>query len=181
MSSLGQPSIFSLMQRRQAPRKEPQEFEEEVIEIARVTRVVKGGRRLRFRATVVIGDKKGRVGMGIGKSVEVQKAIKKAVTQAKKELFRIPLNKTTIPHEVLIKFKSSRVMMRPASPGTGIIAGGPARKVIELSGIKDVLSKSFGSNNPVNCTKAALTALKRLRALPQKPVVAKPAPTPVTK
>lgn len=158
------------MSRKFTPRKEPQEFEEEVIEIARVTRVVKGGRRLRFRATVVIGDKKGRVGMGIGKSVEVQKAIRKAVTKAKKELFVIPLNKTTIPHETKVKFKSSRVMMRPASAGTGIIAGGPARKVIELSGIKDILSKSFGSNNPVNCTKAALKALKGLQPLPQKPL-----------
>ncbi len=129
-----------------APR-EKKEFEEEVIQIDRVTRVVKGGRRLRFRATVVIGNKKGKVGVGIGKSTEVQGAIQKAISQAKKTLITVPIVGQTIPHKIKFKYKSAHLLLMPACPGTGIIAGGPLRKIIELSGIEDILSKSLGNNN----------------------------------
>lgn len=144
-------------------KREPKEFEEEVIQIDRVTRVVKGGRRLRFRATVVIGDKNGRVGYGIGKSVEVPNAIQKAVSKAKKNLIKVPIYNGTIPHAVQIKFKASKILMMPAAPGTGIIAGGALRKVVEISGIRNILSKSMGSSNRVNNTKAAFKALTSLR------------------
>ncbi len=147
--------------RRQA--REPKEFEEEVIQIDRVTRVVKGGRRLRFRATVAIGNKKGKIGVGIGKSVEVQGAIKKAVAKAKKNLAVVNMYGDTIPHRIETKFKSAKVLLIPAGEGTGIIAGGPVRKVVELAGIKNILSKSLGSNNKLNCVKATYKALTSLR------------------
>ncbi|OIP81628.1 30S ribosomal protein S5 [Candidatus Peregrinibacteria bacterium CG22_combo_CG10-13_8_21_14_all_44_10] len=143
--------------------KEVKEFEEEVIQIDRVTRVVKGGRRLRFRATVAIGNKKGKIGVGIGKSVEVQGAIKKAVAKAKKDLVEINMYGETIPHRIESKFKSAKVLLIPAGEGTGIIAGGPVRKVVELAGIKNILSKSLGSNNKLNCVKATYKALASLR------------------
>jgi len=143
--------------------KEVKEFEEEVIQIDRVTRVVKGGRRLRFRATVVIGDKKGRVGIGIGKSNEVTGAIQKAIAQAKKSLIRVPIFNSTIPHEIKIKHKSSKILMMPAGPGTGIIAGGPVRKVVMLAGIKNILSKCLGTSNRVTNTQGAFLALSLLR------------------
>jgi small subunit ribosomal protein S5 len=148
-------------------KREPKEFEEEVIQIDRVTRVVKGGRRLRFRATVVIGDKKGRVGYGIGKSTEVQSAIQKAVTKAKKNLIEVPLYSGTIPHQIQVKFKAAIVFLKPAGRGTGIIAGGAVRKVLDLAGVKNVLSKSLGSNNKLNTTKAAYQALSKLRLRPE--------------
>lgn len=143
--------------------KETKEFEEAVIEVARVTRVVKGGRRMRFRATVVIGNKKGTVGYGIGKAVEVQLAIQKAVAKAKKRLIRVPIYKGTIPHQTQVKFKASVVFIKPASEGTGLIAGGALRQILDLAGIKNVLSKSLGSNNRVNTAKAAYKALTTLR------------------
>ncbi len=146
--------------------KEVKEFEEEVIQIDRVTRVVKGGRRLRFRATVVVGNHKGKVGIGIGKSTEVQGAIQKAISQAKKGMVEVPIVGETIPHRIQVKFKSARLLLLPACPGTGIIAGGPLRKVIELAGIHDVLSKSIGCNNRVTNTQAALSALSQLKPLP---------------
>ena len=146
--------------------KEAKEFDEEVIEVARVTRVVKGGRRMRFRATVVIGNKKGTVGYGIGKAVEVQLAIQKAVAKAKKRLIRVPLYKGTLPHQVQTKFKSSIVFMKPASEGTGLIAGGAVRQILELAGVKNVLSKSLGSTNRVNTAKASYQALTKLRERP---------------
>jgi small subunit ribosomal protein S5 len=151
--------------RKGRPMKEKKEFAEEVIQIDRVTRVVKGGRRLRFRATVVIGDKKGRVGVGVGKSTEVAGAIKKAIAKAKSGLIRVPLYKTTIPHDIKIKFKASRILLMPASEGTGIIAGGAVRKVVELAGIKNILSKSFGTNNKLSNTKATYKALGLLREI----------------
>ncbi len=169
-----------------APMHEQKEFEEEVIQIDRVTRVVKGGRRLRFRATVVIGNKKGKVGVGIGKSTEVQGAIKKAIAQAKKSLIEVPMIGQTIPHRVDMKFKSAKLIIMPARPGTGIIAGGPLRKVIELSGVKDVLSKCLGAKNRLNNSQAAINALAALKSMPwikkaapataahAAPVVAKP-------
>lgn len=156
-----------------APIKEKKEFDEEVIQIDRVTRVVKGGRRLRFRATVVIGDRKGRVGIGVGKSTEVIGAIKKAIAKAKRTIIRVPLFHSTIPHDIKIKHKSSKILMLPASEGTGIIAGGAVRKVVELAGIKNILSKSFGTNNRVVNTQATFKALSLLRRiqLPEKPQI----------
>lgn len=147
-------------------KKEVKEFDEEVIQIDRVTRVVKGGRRLRFRATVAIGDRKGRVGIGIGKSNEVSGAIQKAVAKAKKSLIKVPITQGTIPHYIKVKFKSARVLMMPASPGTGVIAGGAIRKVLDLAGVHNVLSKSFGSSNRVNASKVAIKALSELRTNP---------------
>lgn len=147
--------------------REVKEFEEEVIQVDRVTRVVKGGRRLRFRATVVIGDRKGRIGYGIGKSTEVQLAIQKAITQAKKRLIKVPIYKGTIPHSIQVKFKASKVLIKPASEGTGIIAGGPIRKIMDVAGVKNVLGKSLGSSNRLNSTKAAYLALSKLRVRPE--------------
>lgn len=144
-------------------RREPSEYEEEVLQIDRVTRVVKGGRRLRFRATVVVGNKKGKVGIGIGKSNEVVIAIKKAIHQAKKDLVLVPLHNGTIPHEIRVKFKSAKILMLPASPGTGIIAGGAVRKIAELAGIKNMLSKIFGARNRITNAQATIIALRQLK------------------
>jgi small subunit ribosomal protein S5 len=149
-----------------APIREVKEYEEEVIQIDRVTRVVQGGRRLRFRATVVIGNKRGKVGVGVGKSTEVTGAISKAIAQAKKNLIVVPMAGQTIPHPVKVKFKSARIMLMPAIPGTGIKAGGSVRKVIELSGIKDIMGKCFGAPNRLNNSKAAIIALAKLKNLP---------------
>ncbi len=146
--------------------KEVKEFEEQVVQVARVTRVVKGGRRMRFRATVVIGDKKGTVGYGIGKAAEVQQAILKAVSKAKKRLIKIPLYNGTIPHIIQTKFKASIVLMKPASVGTGMIAGGAVRQILELAGVHNVLSKSLGSTNKINTAKATYQALTMLRERP---------------
>ncbi len=150
--------------------KEVKEFDEAVVEVSRVTRVVKGGRRMRFRATVVIGNKKGTVGYGIGKALEVQQAIQKAVAKARKRLIRVPIYKGTIPHQLQVKFKSSVVFMKPASEGTGLIAGGSVRQMLELAGVKNVLSKSLGSTNRVNTAKATYAALTRLRERPNMEV-----------
>jgi len=160
--------------RKGRPQREASEFEEEVIQIDRVTRVVKGGRRLRFRATVVIGNKKGKVGMGIGKSVEVQGAIKKAVAQAKKSLIEVPIVGETIPHRVQVKFKSAKMIIMPGCPGTGIIAGGPLRKILELAGVKDVLSKVLGCKNRLSNSQAAIIALSTLKTFPWQKKIAKP-------
>jgi small subunit ribosomal protein S5 len=144
--------------------KEQKEFEEEVLQIDRVTRVVKGGRRLRFRATVAIGNKKGRVGVGIGKSSEVVGGIQKAVSRAKATLINVPITDgDTIPHAVRVKYKAAEMIVMPASPGTGVIAGGSLRKVLHLAGVKNVLSKSTGSRNTLVTAQAAIKALKALR------------------
>ena len=148
-------------------KREPKEFEEEVIQIDRVTRVVKGGRKLRFRATVAIGNKKGKVGVGVGKSQEVTGAIQKAISKAKKEMLTVNLDGSTIPHNIKIKYKSSKILLLPASPGTGLIAGGTIRKVLDLAGVKDILSKSYGTTNKVNNTKATYEALKLLKETPR--------------
>ncbi|PJC36604.1 30S ribosomal protein S5 [Candidatus Peregrinibacteria bacterium CG_4_9_14_0_2_um_filter_53_11] len=147
--------------------REPSEYEEEVLQIDRVTRVVKGGRRLRFRATVVVGNKKGKVGIGIGKSNEVVGAIQKAIRKAKRDMVLVPLINDTIPHEIKTKFKSARIILMPASPGTGIIAGGAVRKIAELSGIKNLLSKMVGGNNRITNAKATIRALSRLQTTKQ--------------
>ncbi|MFH0834558.1 MAG: 30S ribosomal protein S5 [Patescibacteria group bacterium] len=148
--------------RSRAPREE-KEFEEYMLQLDRVTRVVKGGRRMRFRATVIIGDRAGRVGLGLGKGADVQIAARKAANAAKKNLIQIPIVNDTIPHAVKLKYKAARVLIMPAAPGTGLIAGSAVRKMLELAGVKNVLSKSFGTNNRVVLGQAMLSVLGQLR------------------
>lgn len=144
--------------------REKPEFEERVVHISRNSKVVKGGRRFSFGALVVVGDRKGRVGYGLGKAAEVSEAIRKAGDEAKRNLMVVTMRGTTLPHDAMGKFSGAQVLIRPASEGTGIIAGGPCRAVLELAGVRDVLSKSLGSNNQVNVTKATLAALRQLRS-----------------
>jgi len=146
---------------------ERSEWKEKVIQIRRVTKVVKGGKKLSFRAVVVVGNGKGEVGIGIGKSNEVIGAIQKGVAAAKKSLITVPLHQTTIPHPVQCKAGGSIVVLRPASKGTGVIAGGAARALLELAGIENILSKSLGSNSPLNVARATLKGLAELRTFEQ--------------
>lgn len=144
---------------------DPTEYElkEKVVHIRRVAKVTKGGKRFHFTALAVVGNTEGLIGVGLGKSNEVPDAIRKAIEKAKKSLIRVPIKGTTIPHEVIGEHVSSRVMLKPASPGTGVIAGGAVRAVVELSGIHDILSKVVGSTNPLNVVKAAINGLAMLR------------------
>lgn len=147
--------------RRNAPREqEPKQFEETVINIDRVARVVKGGRRFRFKALVVVGDRKTKVGVGVAKGADVQSAIAKATDVAKKSMITVPVTNTTIPHDAEVKLSGARVMIKPAAPGTGIIAGGVVRQIIGVTGITNLLSKSLGSTNKVNIAYATIEALK---------------------
>ncbi|MEA2017958.1 MAG: 30S ribosomal protein S5 [Campylobacterota bacterium] len=139
------------------------DFEEAIVKIGRVTKVAKGGRRFRFTALVVVGDKNGTIGFGVGKAKEVPDAIKKALDDAFKSLVTIKLNGTTINHDIEHKYNASRILLKPASEGTGLIAGGAARPVLELAGITDIIAKSLGSNNPNNLVQATVEALAKIK------------------
>lgn len=145
-------------------KKQPSEFEQKVVDISRVTRVVAGGKRMRFRALVVIGNKKGKVGIGLKKGTDVSEAVNKAVNAAKKSMITVPIVNDTIPHEVKVKYKASKVIMLPAGQGTGVIAGGALRSVLDVAGVHNVISKILGSNNKINNVRAAYEALKSLKS-----------------
>jgi len=148
---------------RRGGQREVPEFDQKIIDLARVTRVMAGGKRMRFRACVAIGDKKGRVGIGMGKGADVTLAVTKAVNQAKKHLITVPTVFDTIPHRILVKFKAAKVMLKPAPKGTGIKAGGAVRMVLELSGVPNVVGKIMGSNNKINNVKALIEALSSFK------------------
>lgn len=145
-------------------RREKPEFDQKLLDLARVTRVVKGGRRFRFRATLVIGDRKGRVGVGVAKGADVSDSIQKAFNDAKKSMITVKLSENTIPHDVEMKKGSAKVLLKPASKGRGVIAGGAVRAVVDLAGIKDIVSKSLGTSNKLNVARATIEALKSLKA-----------------
>jgi small subunit ribosomal protein S5 len=146
---------------------ERSELADRVVRVNRVAKVVKGGRKFSFSALIVVGDMNGRVGAGIGKAREVTEAIRKGMEVAKRNMITVPMVGTTIPHEVRLKWGAARIMLKPAAPGTGVISGGAMRAVIETAGIKDILTKSHGTNNPINTVRATLAALQQLRTAQQ--------------
>jgi small subunit ribosomal protein S5 len=143
-------------------KREEKEFIEKLIRLNRVSKAVKGGRKMSFSALMVVGDGKGRVGYGFGKANDVSEAIRKSIEKAKRNLVTVPIKKNTIPHEILGEYKSASVLLKPAAPGTGIIAGGPVRAVMEAVGIKDILAKSLGSKNTMNIVKGVFTGLENM-------------------
>ncbi len=157
--------MVSRSQSRRGRDQDGPQLDERVVQINRVAKVHKGGRRFSFSTVVVVGDGQGQVGVGLGKAGEVPDSIRKAIDTAKKSMIKVPLSGRTIPHPIEVRFGSARVMMKPASPGTGVIAGAGVRAVVEAAGIHDILTKSFGSSNPVNVTRAALLALSELESI----------------
>ena len=151
------------MQNNRRFEKEPSEFKERLVSINRVAKVVKGGKNFRFTALMVVGNEKGKVGVGLGKAAEIPEAVRKGVEDAKRHMVDVPIVGTTIPHAVEGRFGKGHVRMLPAEEGTGVIAGGPARAVLEMVGIRDIRTKSYGSNNPSNCVKATIEGLSQLR------------------
>ena len=143
------------------------DLKEKLVAVNRVAKTVKGGRNMRFSALVVVGDENGHVGCSMGKAAEIPEAIRKAVESAKRQMIEGPTKGTTIPHEVIGKFGKGQVLMMPAQEGTGVLAGGHARAVLELAGVKDIRTKSYGSNNPINCVKATIEGLKQLKTAAQ--------------
>ncbi|MEA4869664.1 30S ribosomal protein S5 [bioreactor metagenome] len=155
------------MQNNRRFEKEPAEFKERLVSINRVAKVVKGGKNFRFTALMVVGNEKGKVGVGLGKAAEIPEAVRKGVEDAKRHMVEVPIVGTTIPHAVEGKFGKGHVRMLPAEEGAGVIAGGPARAVLEMAGIRDIRTKSYGSNNPSNCVKATIEGLSQLRTAEQ--------------
>jgi len=155
------------------------EFEQKVVDLARVTRVMAGGKRMKFRACMIVGDRNGRVGVGVAKGADVSLAISKAVTKAKKHLLRVPIVSGTIPHQVKVKVGAAKVLIKPAKPGSGIKAGGVVRIILELAGVKDVVSKVLGNNNKINNAEATMKALRSFvaRSLPKKAAKVEPKTT----